>query len=143
MTDFALSKVQEIWALRKCRTHGETRPYWRGLVAAQEGRCAYSGVELRFDVASSVGTKAAKGPHPLYASPTTATQPSEGSHHALVCAGLHDIVVRLPVAVVLELPWLPSWKKLISAWQAQAKRDPKNRAAFQALIRTEPRPPKK
>ena len=136
MSEYVLSAAQETWALRKSRTHSETRAYWRDLVAAQEGRCAYSGVELRFDVASSVGTKRAKGPHPLYASPATASA-TDDTRHVLVCAGLHDILVRLPDAVVAEILWLPSWKKLITAWRGQATRDASNRRAFQLLIRGE------
>jgi hypothetical protein len=141
VAEFVLTRAQEIWAERKVRTHSEGRAYWRSLIALQRGRCAFSGAPLRFDAASSVGTRTSKGPHPLYASPAIIVHGPKRIVHAVVSTGLLNLLVRLPLEIAEEVRWLPTWKKLMTKWHAQAERAPGNRAAFHALAHPDPPAP--
>ncbi len=123
------------WAESAQGKYGYNSAYWLRLIAQQEGRCAFSGVMLRFDTVSGTAQKEGPGVHPIYATVDHRSPGSDKHGHQIVCYDLNDLKGHLPLDCFEELCACPSWKKLMERWRKQAENDPHDRDAFKKIIR--------
>jgi hypothetical protein len=132
MTSLTLDQIE--WSKRP--KQGLSPTTLRALIQRQEGRCALSGAPLIFAKANGTPVAGGKGCHPLYAAVDHVAPGSRAQGHQLVCYDLNDLKGHLPPILFAALRRSTEWKNLMSLWRAQAERDPSDRGAFKALIRT-------
>jgi hypothetical protein len=130
-----LSSDHRRWAKNSQRRYGHTQAYYLDLITRQAGRCAFSGVALRFDAASGTSTADGTGCHPLYAALDHSAPASDAQGHQIVCFALNDLKGHLPYNLFLALVRTTEWQRLMTEWRQQADEDPDDREGFYALLR--------
>ena len=134
MQNYTLTKEQEAWASK--RKHGLGKLTLRELIKKQEGKCALSGVDLKFNK-KKYGTPVAKGDgcHPLYAAVDHISPSNNADGHQIVCYDLNDLKGHLPKVLFEALRKTSAWGNFIKKWQTLADRG-EERKAFKELIGT-------
>jgi len=135
MPDLAtqISPDQNRWCINAQQKYGESRDYYRELVIKQNGKCAFSGVELRFDVESGTALKDGRGCHALYAALDHTKPSSDDEGHSLVCYALNDIKGHLPYECFVALQTTDAWGDFMQKWRTLAERDANESRAFYNL----------
>ena len=123
------------WAKNRQRLYGQTRDYYLTLIERQEGRCAFSGVLLKFGSSSGTPIAGGIGCHPLYASLDHCAPNSDASGHQIVSYALNDLKGHLPLSCFLALAQTEAWRELMASWSRQAEEDSEDREGFYALLR--------
>ncbi|MCL0063809.1 hypothetical protein M1N83_01180 [Dehalococcoidia bacterium] len=132
---FDFTRDHHKWAERAQGKYGQSKNDWLDLIAKQEGRCAISGVMLRFDADSGTAREGGPGVHPIYASVDRRSPGSDKHGYQIVCYDLNDLKAALPHDCFEELRDCASWKKLMERWRKQAEIDSDNRDAFKKIRR--------
>ena len=107
----------------------------------QDGRCAWSKVQLRFpaeDGWAKQKTKdsEAKSCHPLYAT-VDHSEPNSLKHgFEIVCYHLNDIKGQLPHDCFVELKKSPSWGERMTKWKEYAERYPDDEGALRSVLKS-------
>lgn len=128
-----LTPDQKRWARRG--RQGLSAQQCRNLIVSQSGKCALSGVGMRFDSDSGTSVSRGAGCHPLYAA-LDHVSPGRSDHgHQIICYDLNDLKACLPPVLFDALRRTPEWKVFMQAWRDQAEKDQNNRQAFKALIK--------
>ena len=136
MNEFQPTAEQRRWAGARQRYHGGRSADYLALIAAQDGKCAFSGVPLIFDRAHGGGcTPGCAGAHPIYAALDHCSPGSRSHGYQVVSYALNDLKGHLPLDCFRELTQTPSWQRLMSAWSRQQRLDVSDRQAFRELLR--------
>lgn len=136
MNLFPFSPAHQRWCRSRQRLYGGMIAEYRELIAAQDGKCAFSGVPLIFESEHGGGfTPGCQGCHPLYATLDHCSPGSQSHGYQIVCYALNDLKGHLPFDCFLALVQTEAWKHLMGAWRLQQQRDQFNRGAFRALLR--------
>lgn len=136
MNDFQTTAEHRRWARARQRAHGGSSADYLALIAAQNGKCAFSRVPLIFDRAHGGGyTPGCAGAHPLYAALDHCAPGSRSHGFQIVSYALNDLKGHLPLDCFRELIQTRSWQRLMAAWRHQQRFDVSDRQAFRALLR--------
>lgn len=136
MSCFQISAEHRRWAAARKRTHGGSTADYVALIAAQNGKCAFSDVPLIFDRAHGGGyTPGCTGAHPIYAALDHCAPGSRCHGFQVVSYALNDLKGHLPLDCFRELTQTSSWQRLMTAWRDQQHLDVTDRKAFRALLR--------
>ncbi|HRS66424.1 MAG TPA: hypothetical protein P5519_11130 [Spirochaetia bacterium] len=128
-----LTEQQQKWAAK--RKQGASPKTLRDLLNKQKGRCALSGVEMIFDVNKGTPVSGGRGCHPLYAAVDHIDPGNREGGYQIICYALNDLKGHLPTDCFKALQETNEWKKLMSKWRNQAKKDATDREAFKRLLR--------
>jgi hypothetical protein len=136
MNEFQITAEHRCWAARRQRKSGGRRSDYLALIAAQDGKCAFSDVPLIFDPAYGGGNTPGCPPaHPTYATLDHCAPGSRSHGFQIVSSALNDLKGHLPLDCFRELTRTPSWQKLMAAWRRQQRLDFNDDHAFRALLR--------
>lgn len=135
MRDFQLTPEHRRWARSASRKYSRPLRYWIELITKQQGLCAFSEVQLRFDSESGTPQKGGAGVHPIYAAVDHCSPGSDDAGHEIVSYDLNDLKAHLPLDCFSDLKATPSWQRLMEKWRAQATLDPHDREAFRRIRR--------
>lgn len=134
-TTFQITADHHRWAKSAARKYGHGKSYWLELIARQQGRCNFSGVQLLFDAASGTPIAGGQGVHPIYAAVDHCSPGCDDLGHQIVSYDLNDLKGHLPPDCFKDLCSNPSWKELMNKWREQAEQSTENREAFRSIRR--------
>lgn len=138
--EFKITGEHRRWARVRQRKYGDSTAKYLALIAAQDGRCALSGVPLIFNSAQGGGsTPGGAGCHPLYAALDHCVPGSTGHGVQIVSYALNDLKGHLPLECFRALSRTQAWRRLMESWRRQQIRNRADREAFRALLRPLPR----
>lgn len=127
-----LTEQQKKWASK--RKQGVAPKTLRVLLNKQKGRCALSGVNMIFDKNEGTPMKGGRGCHPLYAAVDHIDPGNREGGYQIICYALNDLKGHLPPDCFKALLETNEWKKLMSKWGRQAKKDVSDREAFRRIL---------
>ena len=140
MTEFRLSPDHEKWA---SKSHQKASPsVQRKILLDQQGLCALSGVQMRFDIAERTPANGL-GCHPLSPAVDHIDPGNPNGGYQIICYALNDLKGHMPVECFEALRKTDAWKKLMQAWREQAEADPADQESLKRLLRPNAKPKKK
>jgi hypothetical protein len=130
---FLITADHHRWAKSAARKYGHGKSYWLELIALQQGRCAFSGIQLLFDAASGTAVAGGKGVHPIYAAVDHCAPGRDDLGHQIVSYDLNDLKGHLPLDCFKDLCATSSWQGLMAKWRVQAEQNNEDCEAFRAI----------